>query len=232
MPLCIYAVVPSSSRRLASRGSRGEPLSLVRAGRLAAVVGVTTRAPRPGTRTLRDYHRAIEGLSDEFDALLPVRFGTIVRDEEEIRLVLHHRQAALRAALVRVRRRVQMTLRFVAAPDPSAEEASLRDAALRERASGSAYLRSRAAVQRLREGGAERTAITRAVRRYVRAERVDRRGDVISVYHLLPRSAVGPYLRALRAAAATAGNTLVTFTVTGPFPPFAFAEPLASPSAP
>ena len=223
MPLCIYAVVLASSRRITSRGIRGERLSLVRGGRLAAIVGVATRAPRPGARNLRDYHRAIERLSAEFDALLPVRFGTMVSDEEAIRLVLHHRQAALRGALVRVRRRVQMTLRFVAAAPRPSQEAALHDTS-----SGSAYLRSRAAVQRLREGGAERAAIAPVVRRYVRAERVDTRGHVTSVYHLLPRSAVGPYLRALRAAAGTG----VTFTVTGPFPPFAFAEPLSSSSTP
>jgi hypothetical protein len=50
---------------------------------------------------------------------------------------------------------------------------------------------------------------------------VDKRLIVASVYHFIPRAGASSYRRALRAAAADAGLSLV---VSGPFPPYAFVE--------
>ena len=58
-----------------------------------------------------------------------------------------------------------------------------------------------------------------AVARWVRAERVERSGDIASVYHLIPRGAVDAYVRAALGAAQAEGVRVV---VTGPFPAYAF----------
>ncbi|MNC94171.1 hypothetical protein D3C83_109580 [compost metagenome] len=60
-----------------------------------------------------------------------------------------------------------------------------------------------------------------AVQRWLRDERVEQHGRTASVYHLIPRAAAGAYQRAAVRAAATAGIPIV---VTGPWPPYAFAE--------
>jgi hypothetical protein len=63
-----------------------------------------------------------------------------------------------------------------------------------------------------------------AVARWVRAERVERldRGRLAgSLYHLIPRGGASAYRRAIERAALEAGVTMV---VSGPWPPYAFAE--------
>jgi hypothetical protein len=63
-----------------------------------------------------------------------------------------------------------------------------------------------------------------AVARWVRAERVERhdRGRLAgSLYHLIPRGAADGYRRAIERAAVDAGLTTV---VSGPWPPYAFAD--------
>ena len=60
-----------------------------------------------------------------------------------------------------------------------------------------------------------------AVRRWVRDERVEKRMNVATVYHLIPRASAPAYQRALRSAAAGSGLRVL---VSGPFPPYAFAS--------
>ena len=63
-----------------------------------------------------------------------------------------------------------------------------------------------------------------AVKKWVRAERTERhdRGRLAgSMYHLVPRRAATAYRDALQRAAGDAGLTII---VTGPWPPYAFAE--------
>jgi hypothetical protein len=63
-----------------------------------------------------------------------------------------------------------------------------------------------------------------AVKKWVRAEHVERldRGRLAgSVYHLVPRSAVPNYVAALERAARAADLTIV---ISGPWPPYAFAD--------
>jgi hypothetical protein len=136
-----------------------------------------------------------------------------VREIEELSLVLMSRQASLRRQLVRVRNRVQMTVRLVEAG------VSRREPVQGPPASGAAYLRGRAEAQRV--PGFE--PLRAAVRPWVRDERTERRGAVATVYQLIPRGSVASYRRALDRAAAAAGARIV---VSGPWPPYAFADPL------
>ena len=66
--------------------------------------------------------------------------------------------------------------------------------------------------------------IRQAVRRWVRAERVqphERDRLVASLYHLIPATSVEAYKRALARVAKT--GTIVPI-VSGPFPPYAFVD--------
>ncbi len=213
--LLVYAICSPPRQRLRLDGIAGEPLAIVRAAGLAAVAGELARAPRVSVAALRRYDAVLRELAMELPAVLPARFGTCMGSAEEIAFVLKAREASLRTALRAVRGRVQMTLRSVradAGPDalPAAEV---------DRGSGRAYLRSLAAQASRSRDVPTLAPVIAAVGRWVRAERVERSGQVASVYHLIPRSAVESYARAAHRAAEDSGIPVV---VTGPFPAYAF----------
>jgi hypothetical protein len=87
-------------------------------------------------------------------------------------------------------------------------------------------LRARAADARRRREVPEFAPLAAAVRRWIKAERMERqeRGRLIgSVYHLIPRGAVSAYQQSLERAALDAGLTTI---VSGPWPAYAFAPGL------
>jgi hypothetical protein len=55
----------------------------------------------------------------------------------------------------------------------------------------------------------------------VKDERVEKRGDVVTVNHLVPRTAVSRYLTAVEHAAE---EGTVRLSVSGPWAPYAFAD--------
>ncbi len=61
-----------------------------------------------------------------------------------------------------------------------------------------------------------------AVVRWVRDERVEHRGAVSSVYHLIPRASTEAYRRAAQTSADAAGLRVI---ISGPWPPYAFSGP-------
>lgn len=203
--MAVYAV--ASSRGVATgTGLSREPLRAVRAGGLAAIAGVVRGPSRPTPANLVEYDRIIRRLSARNAALLPARFNTLVEDEDEVRLILRSRQASFRAALARVRGRVQMSIRLESEA-PAAGQGSP--------ASGADYLRQRAAAHRV----AEFEPLRSAVDRWVRDVRVERKGNVVTIYHLIPRASVTAYRRGIERVAAPAD-----LRIAGPFPPYAFAQ--------
>ena len=215
--------------RSAARGVNRERLRLVTVGHVAAIVGDVPRAPRMTLGNIRRYDAAIRRLHVERPALLPARFGTCFAAADDLVLVLQSRQRALRDALSQVRQRTQMIIRVVvpggsgrrpaadATPGAPARGRSRLAAPAPDR--GSTYLRARAAdAARAREiPGFD--SVRAAVRRWVRAERVEKREGLASVYHLIPRGSAAAYRIAARRAAAESGLRVV---VSGPWPPYAF----------
>ena len=210
----VHALISGRSPRVFTTSS-GERLRVVRRGTLAAVVSDRSRASS-SPANLRRYDRVIRELAARFPAILPARFGTSV-DESELMFILSSRRASLARALTTVRGRVQMTIRVL--PRGRAEDRSTAQTG-EERArvvTGRDYLAGKARAARAVAGF---EPVRAAVARWVRDERVERRGGVSSVYHLIPRSSAGVYRRAVHASAASAGLRL---TVSGPWPPYAFA---------
>jgi len=172
---------------------------------------------------LRRYAIVIEKAAAQTPAILPVRFGTGMADLDEVTFVLQSRQDALRRRLRAVRGRSQMTIRVVlgkSGSDPGDNPSPGSDPG-DQSTQGTQYLQQRAiTAARAREipGFAP---IRAAVKRWVKDERVEKRAGVATVNHLIPRSSVGTYRSAVERAAERAGLRVV---VTGPFPPYAFAE--------
>jgi hypothetical protein len=156
-------------------------------------------------------------LAARFPAMLPARFDTFV-DEDELMFILSSRRVSLARALTMVRGRVQMTIRVL--PRGEADDRAIAQAG-EERVgavTGRDYLAGKARAARAVAGF---EPVRAAVARWVRDERVERRAGVSSVYHLIPRSSTSAYRRAVRTSAASAGLRLI---VTGPWPPYAFAD--------
>ena len=220
----VYALISGRSPRRFTT-SRGERLRIVRlptgalakAGRGTLAAVVSDRARVSSSRAnLRRYDRVMRELAARFPAMLPARFGPPV-DEDELKFILSSRRASLARALTMVRGRVQMTIRVL--PRGDAEDRAIAPAR-EDRAgamTGRDYLAGKARAARAVAGF---EPVRAAAARWVRDERVERRGGVSSVYHLIPRSSAGAYRRAVQASAASAGLRL---TVSGPWPPYAFA---------
>ena len=227
MKLLVYAIVGSAGLPDAPGGaSRWRAVTV---GRLAAIVDRRRSAPKPTPRNVRQYHRTVAAIADTVPAILPARFGTLV-GEEELSFILRTRAVSLRAALKRLRGRVQMTIRIVnrgsemhaamnvVRPPERSPAAETRRAA-RAEGPGAQYLRSRVA----REDPETRRLLAplrHAVGRWVHQEEVTLRAGITSVYHLVSRRSAAAYSRSLQAAARRAGVELV---LSGPFPPYAFA---------
>ena len=110
---CVYAIGSSVRGPVNVTGLAGERLTVVRAGSLAAYAGEMRRIPRPAEDQLRKYDAVQRRLAARASALLPARYGTEVRDLEELEVILRSRQATLRRQLAKVRGRVQMTTRLL-----------------------------------------------------------------------------------------------------------------------
>jgi hypothetical protein len=229
--LLIYAVASMKAGRISVRGVTGEPLQAVRLGRMDAIVGRVRTLPKPTDSNLRRYSRVMSALWHRVPALLPARFGTSARDLPDLHAMISSRETTLRRNLRAVRNRAQMTIRIVGSdpsdvgralsglpggPDkvrPTQEGKSTRTA----RQSGTQYLRSRQ-----REYDVPVFAPLRAaVRPLIRDERVEKRGNVASIYQLVPRGSVDRYRSAIEEAARDAGVRMI---VSGPWPPYAFAD--------
>lgn len=216
MTVCVYALSSPGIGRIAIMGVSGERLRGVEVGSVIALVGEMSRAPRPTEDNLRKYDRVVQALARRTPALLPARYGTCVRDLYELALIVGARQDALVRRLKAVRHRVQMTVRVPHA-DVVRPTGNVRPTG--KQGGGADYLRSRSAA--LTTDIPQFEPLRAAVRRWVREERVEHRGSIATVYHLVPRGSVDAYRRALEKKAHGTGARLM---ITGPWPPYAFSD--------
>ena len=201
MSLYLYAVVDEEPSSLE------EPLRLVRCGDLLIAVG--EEAPPLTPEGLAEQDALVRRLSGSVPALLPIRFGEKVEDEEELRKLLKPRTSDLSEALKKVRGCVQMTLRVFGDPAPPPDL---------QGGPGTRYLEARRRAYSLPEIG----PLLERLRPLVRAERIERKeqGKLLgTVYHLVRKEDVPVYKEAAQ------GQRI---TVSGPFPPYAFAPGLGT----
>ena len=122
--LYVYALVDADgpSSLPAEAGHSGAPLCVVARGNVAAICSRHEHIDLPveGEHLWR-HERVAEALMDDH-AVLPVRFGTTVADDDALAAMLDERQAEFRDALERVRGRVEMTVKAMwTPPEPPAE---------------------------------------------------------------------------------------------------------------
>jgi hypothetical protein len=102
-------------------------------------------------------------------------------------------------------------------PEPDSDRSRIPD----PRSPGRSYLKARAAAAARERAVPAFEPLRPAVQRWVRAERVEKRGNVATLYHLVPRRAADRYRGALEEAARDANVRLL---VSGPWPAYAFAD--------
>jgi hypothetical protein len=251
--VCLYALVAGADGPLRATGIAGERLRAARVGGIDAVIGVVPRPPKPTVAVMRKYDEIERKLMAIYASVLPARFGTCAATLDELAESVRDRRATIHRNLRLVRGRVQMTVRlftssestpnrFRVGPEPVQSRLRTRSESstnsfrvgpepvqsrLRtgseygdEATQGTEFLRRRMAETEI--PGAAR--LRPAVVRWVRAERSQRHsgGQLAgTLYHLVPRSAVPAYRRAISRAALDEGLTTI---VSGPWPPYAFAD--------
>jgi hypothetical protein len=211
-PLYVYALsAPGLPRRFTVLGRR---LRAITIGAIDVIVG--QRAPDRSIENIQRQHEIITALAARTAALLPARFGSEI-GEDALRSLVSDREADLRSALKRVRNCQQMTIRVFG----RSETGAVPDVLPRTGAEYMARRRARA----LREP--PEAAVIRAVLSdLIRAERVEpgERGIRVTVFHLVATRRLTRYRQ--RASAIQSSLTAASVTVTGPWPPFAFAPEL------
>ena len=220
MSLLVYAIAARGARVPRARGVNGERLQTTRIGALDVLVGEVRTPPRPSARTLRRYDRVVRSFWERRAAVLPARFGTVMRDPAELEMTVRDRRDSLCQSLAMVRNRAQMTVRIVPGSGIRDPGSGGSRGSGRGRSRGRRYLEARARASRF-DHVPEVVALRAAVRLLVRAERIEGRAGVATVYHLVPRSAATRYLEAAGRAAASAGFAV---HASGPWPAYAFAD--------
>jgi hypothetical protein len=210
--LLVYALASGKAGRIAVRGVMGETLQYVRIGRIDAIVGRVRAIPKPTAPNLRRYDRVMSALWRRTPALLPARFGTSAADLADLDAIVRGRHSVLQSRLRAVRDRAQMTIRIVSPPTPVGARATTRAPQ-----TGIQYLRSRQGEYAVPAFDPLRAA----VRRWIREEHIEKRGRVASIYHLVARGSIDRYTSAIERAAGDAGVPII---VSGPWPPYAFAD--------
>jgi len=183
-----------------------------------------TKKAEPTPTSLRAYDRVVRRIARVVPALLPFRFGSLVRDEDELASLLLPLAASITTALARTRGCVQFTMRV---------HGERKKRSVKKRASGgpgTRWLARRREALRVPEIDPV-IEETKELSREVRYERQELRRKkeegtspphLATVYHLVPKECA----RAFRAAVGEAEKKLdgVSIKTTGPWPPYAFAE--------
>lgn len=218
--LYVYALVDASPTppSLDGEGHGGAPLCVVSGG---AVAAVCSRHDHIDVTVDRDHlwrHERVAETLMEDHAVLPVRFGTTVADDDALAAMLRDREAEFCGAFERVRGRVEVGVRALWTPpapdaDPSAAGTG----------PGHAYLMGRLAARNAASSLAE------SIHTELATHAVEARYEVsatprllLSAAYLVGRGDVGAFLEAVDEAARRHPD--VELLCTGPWPAHTFAR--------
>jgi gas vesicle protein GvpL/GvpF len=214
----VFALVDAIPTGTAGKGLTG-PLSIRRLAGGFAVVERRADVPPVEFGSLKKHQDVVSRLATRVPAILPVRFGTLL-ETEHLEEAAHERDREIAEAFDLVRGRVQFTWR-VRGGKAKAGGRTLEPGRVAVGAtSGADYLRRAARAANPQPPAAFGTLVTNlspltAGRRYQSGTAAIPE----AVYHLVEKADVDRYV----AAAAAMRETSPALSVTGPFPPFAFA---------
>jgi Gas vesicle synthesis protein GvpL/GvpF len=162
--------------------------------------------------TLLRHAEAVSSLHARLGAVLPVRVGTQVADEDEAVRILMERRDELRAALDRVRGGVEMGLRCLS-PEPSA--------ATSPPDGGHDYLRQRARAWHWVDDVTARLAMLRHVDGVRALVMLSQTTAAVKASALVDRSAIAGFRGAVADLQKGISGQVIS---SGPFPPYSFTS--------
>ncbi len=210
MSLVLYAV--SDAADCDGAGLHGAPLRPVPESGLVAVVSAhDTPRLRAGAADLWAYEEVMERLMAE-RTILPMRFGTVLADEGQVREVLRERRAELAAGLERVRGAIELAVRAGwREPEPPATRHD----------TGTAYMLDRVALHRRARELADRLDPLAALAREIRSRLVDRAEHPVLGAYLVERALTGEFADRVRDL--DQRHPDMELVCTGPWPPYSFS---------
>jgi hypothetical protein len=213
----VFALVDAVPRGSAGQGLRA-PLTIRRVGAASIVVERRADVPPAEFGALRRHQAVLARIADSVPAILPVRFGTLLEDEE-LEEALGERDEEIAEAFGLVRHRVQFTWR------KAGQRAKGLGTGLRvpESMSGREYLKRLARSKHPAPPAAFR-AVRAKLGALVALEKYQPAAATMpdSLYHLVDRDVVVRYQRASEALM----RSTPRLTLSGPWPPFAFTPDL------
>jgi Gas vesicle synthesis protein GvpL/GvpF len=181
------------------------PLRAVRSDGLTALCAPAERREMTA-EVLWRHEEVVEALMEERD-LLPMRFGTVVEDDEAAVRALDQQREQLKMSLDRVRGAVELAVR--AAADPSSEGTAVG-------LSGAEYMRAKA--HRTEAAGLLHEPLAFLARESV----VQPGPELLRAAYLVDREAVESFVGLVRRLQATHEDLHILCT--GPWPPYSFAQ--------
>jgi hypothetical protein len=182
------------------------PLRAVRSDGLTVLCAPAERRDMTA-EVLWRHEEVVEALMQERD-LLPMRFGTLVEDDEAAVRALDERREELKASLERVRGAVELAVRAEAARAREDTPAG---------SSGTEYMRAKA----------HRTEAARLLHEplaFLARESIMQPGpELLRAAYLVDRDAVEGFVGLVRRLQATHEDLRILCT--GPWPPYSFAQP-------
>jgi hypothetical protein len=228
MMLYLYAIIDLQGDRPALRlGLADQPISYVLEGGIGAVVSqIEPRAVAANAAQIVRHESIVESLS-EGHGVLPVRFGTMLADDEAVRSLLRERHDIFADDLGRLRGRVEISLRALWA-DPPAPALPAAEEAPR---TGRGYIERRiveersAAISRMR---AKQVAdeIHAQLDQYAEASAckvLPSERMLLSAAYLVPRQDTARFQA--RVAEISAARPEIRLLCTGPWPAYHFVTP-------
>jgi hypothetical protein len=223
----VFALVDAIPSRRAGKGLTG-PLSIRKVAGAFAVVERRADVPPVEFGSLKQHQDVVARLAAQVPAILPVRFGTLL-ESEHLEEATNERDGEIAEAFDVVRDRVQFTWRSrrdrgsgigLSAGALAKAEDRKTARATGSAKSGTAYLRQAARAANPSPPAAFRALRSKLAPLFTK-QRYQPGTPAIpeAVYHLVDRANLERYA----AAAAALRKTSPLLTVTGPFPPFAFA---------
>jgi hypothetical protein len=220
--LYLYAIT-DASRPPGPPGLAGAPLRAIGDGELFAIVSDHEAIEvEVGEEDLWTHEAVLEALM-RAATVLPLRFGSVLADDEAVLATLHERRHELGAALERVAGSVELGVRALV-PEPAAPaESEPAEPVGGAGGPGTAYMQAR--LERRRRAADLGARIHEPLAELARESvpRAGRAGGSFNVAYLVVRGQVGEFAARVERLAAEIEDA--TVVCTGPWPPYSFVSP-------
>lgn len=221
MSILVYAVADGPIAAAVETEARDVPLRSIDSGGLFAIVrDANPSMLEPTEENMRAYAETVERAMDGV-TLLPARFGTVLGDDAAARTALDAGRERLQRRLDRVRGAVEIGIRIERRAADRTTRQQVQPAS-DEPGSGIAYMRERLEADRDARRLADELAPLRAIARESRIRLAPSSSSPLSASFLIDRETVDAFTAHARRLASRLERT--DLVITGPWPPYSFAE--------